>query len=148
MVIGIILWIAILVIVIGIIMEADNLWGDGSYFWGTWILGIFIVLIGHVTCLALFKTTFTYENKPIEFQQIEGEYFTPQGNDYVVKIDGKIKAYPKSKFYTVQSDSVYNEIQIATGVYNYGKFDKWMIGKQKNDTTYHVEKFILYRNLN
>ena len=90
----------------------------------------------------------TYTEEPVEFQEIEGELFIPQGNSYVVKIDGNISVKPKALFHTVQSDSVYNEVQIGRKVVLHENVQRWIPGKQVNDTTYYVNKYILYRNLN
>ena len=145
---GIITVAAIVVFGIGLVAEIFDNYGDGRTAGIGLTLGIVVFLVGHMFCLMSYNRTFTYENRPIEFQEVEGEYFTPQGNEYVVKMEGEIKIYPKNKFYTVQSDSIYDEVQIGIGISNHSNFDKWMVGKQVSDTTKHISKFILHRQLN
>lgn len=145
---GILLWAGIAALVIGIIFEIADLYSDGGAFTTGLIFAVIIIGFGHFFLLFMPDTTYTFKTSPVEFQQIEGEYFTPQGNDYVVKFNGNIQTFSKSMFYTVQSDSVYNEIQYKTGITNEEKYDIWMIGKQENDTMTYINKFILHRNLN
>ena len=144
---GIIFWISMAIGGIGLIIEIID-YDYGKPTITALSIGILVFLLSHFILVMNYDIDYTYLTKPAEFQQIEGEYFIPQGNEYVVKIDGEIKIYPKSMFYTVQSDSVYNEIQYKCTKINKEKFEKWMVGEQKNESTRSIDKFILHRNLN
>ena len=84
-----------------------------------------------------------------ELQLVEGEYFREQGNDYVMKWDNKVRIVPKGKVYTIHSDSSYFEVQYKERIKTWTrKNERWVPGKHETDTSYYLNRYILYRNLN
>jgi len=120
--------------------------GDGFF------LGLFLGLIALGMCWGIADgkiTTKEVITEPIILQEIEGELLTPQGNQYVVKFDGEIQIQSKSDFYTIQSDSVYAEIEYNRKIKEYSRCKRWIPGWDNvDDTTYTYKQINLYRNLN
>lgn len=138
---GVVIW---LLIAAGILSIADDGFGIEISFI---MIGIICVLIAW--SIDSNSSTVSYIEDIKELQKIEGEYFRDQENNYIVKWDNEIMIIPKTKVYTVHSDSAYFAIQYKKIIKNYTKSrQRWIPGKQVNDTLYQVNKYHLYRNLN
>ena len=138
---GVILWILI-------VWDLFRFDPDGE---GVGFALIAIFIIGLLTSLYIDSRarTVSYIEDPKELQLIENEYFRPQGNNFVIKWDEEIKIIPKSKVYTIHSDSSYFTIEYKKTIKNYSQSrQRWIPGKQKNDTIYKINKYYIYRNLN
>lgn len=135
------LWILIAALILSIDEEGE----------GIGVSLIMICIIGaliHVKIDGKAETVLYYEESK-ELQAIEGEYFRAQENNYIVKWDNEIRIIPKNKVYTMHSDSAYFTVEIKKTIHNYTKSrQRWLPGKQYNDTTYRENKYYLYRNLN
>lgn len=144
--------ITVLIVVIISLLIFSSIFSDIDDIVATTFVSVISgVLVGLMTLGAVHltvKSTFSYNEVPIELQPVNGELVIMQNNDFVIKYDGYISVLNSSDVKVVQSDSIYATKVMTTQVRQLEKINKWTLKNQTNDTTTYFGWVNLYRNLN
>jgi len=113
-------------------------------------LAFFIAMIVCIIITACIypRPNITYFKEIKELQKIEDQYILKQGDEYVLKWDNTLNVIP-SRYFVLDfsEDSSYFEIEYKKTITLEGNIQRWLPGKQVNDTTIKVSRYILYQKM-
>jgi len=113
-------------------------------------LAFFVSLIACIIVLSIIypRPNITYFKEIKELQKIEGQYITKQGDEYILKWDNTLNVVPDKYFVLdFSEDSSYFEIEYKKTIIPEENIQRWMPGKQVNDTTIKASRYILYKKM-